>query len=233
VKLTLKILNDVLFQNDISPISLKESEHCFIGEAKENADFALLSVDERQKATSFKFKKDEWLYALSHQALRKTLSHYLNCPPQEIIFEEDENKKPFITSPTTQLHFNLSHSQSQFFFAVAETNIGVDVEFINSRFDFNSVIENYFSKSEQVAIRSAANPHNEFFRYWTIKESILKFLGTGITDFIKQIDLSKKEININGNVTSELYVTSFLKEDYAYAVCCGEDVKAIFFSASE
>ena len=70
--------------------------------------------------------------------------------------------------------FNLSHSGDLAALAVAETEIGVDVEKIkpiNAK-TLNSVL----SETERLSVSS----DEDFFKVWTAKESLLKCVGSGL-----------------------------------------------------
>ena len=67
--------------------------------------FNLLSDEEKQKSTRFANDEQRCTWILSHAFLRLVCAHYLNKTPQEIVFYQNENGKPFIQDSILQ--FNL------------------------------------------------------------------------------------------------------------------------------
>lgn len=87
-----------------------------------------------------------------------------------------ENGKPgFENIP---LHFSLSHSEKYSACLVSDMHVGLDIEHepeIRPR-----VVERFFTVDEQERILRSEDKGREFARIWTAKESVLKFLGTGL-----------------------------------------------------
>lgn len=81
------------------------------------------------------------------------------------------------------IHFNLSHSGQYVMCAVGGVPVGVDIqENIGNK---SSVAKRFFPRNEYERILSCpdeASANTLFYRYWTLKESYVKTLGTGIGD---------------------------------------------------
>ena len=56
--------------------------------------------------------------------------------------------------------------------------VGVDVEITDPEIDLN-IARNYFYNSEYENIMKSDNPSEEFFKYWVLKESYMKYTGLG------------------------------------------------------
>ena len=89
-------------------------------------------------------------------------------------FELGEQGKPYLPD-YPGVHFNLSHSGSRVMCIVAPGEAGCDVEVVQSR-HVDYVIR-CLTESEQRLARASIV---DFFRIWTLKESILKLSGKGL-----------------------------------------------------
>jgi 4'-phosphopantetheinyl transferase len=159
--------------------------------------YDLLVPEEQEKASRFHFEKDKMRYILTRGVLRKLLSFYLNQNPTTVSFEYNSSGKPILATDKLQedLRFNLSHSGDFALIAFSHgRNIGIDLEQINSEFDYEIVAKNFFSPEEIESIEKTkkSKQHRLFFQYWTRKEAILKGLGKGLSNSMKELDVSKQ-----------------------------------------
>ena len=142
----------------------------------------LLSQPECDRAARFQFARDRHRFVVSHAILRLTLSRYLNCDPEQIQYQIQENGKPLLAN-MPQLHFNLAHSHELALIAVTQLGeIGVDVEFIRPLQDMVQLARQCFSMQEFLQFKDlpASERHQAFFTCWTRKEAFLKALGFGL-----------------------------------------------------
>lgn len=87
------------------------------------------------------------------------------------------HKRPYLLQKPD---FNISHSGAYVMCAFSDQNsIGIDIEEIKE-IDIND-FKRMFSPEEWFTIHSAENSLQEFYSYWTAKESLLKADGRGIT----------------------------------------------------
>lgn len=100
--------------------------------------------------------------------------------------DSDENGKPFIEE--SSICFNLSHSGSLALCAVSDGAVGCDVEVIHpcSR----KIAQRFFTKAEAELLEKSECADLVFTRLWTMKESILKCLGTGLSGGLSEYDFS-------------------------------------------
>ncbi|NAS13232.1 4'-phosphopantetheinyl transferase family protein [Poritiphilus flavus] len=142
-----------------------------------------LSQAEVERSEKFKFTKDQHRFILTRGVLRTLLGKYLNTDPEAVEFEYSAYQKPSLHG-NHSIQFNVGHSGS---YAVLgfhrDTEIGVDVEFLNPELQPLSIAQNFFSSKE--VERLGKFPKNEqipaFYRCWTRKEAIIKALGTGLS----------------------------------------------------
>lgn len=108
---------------------------------------------------------------------------YLKINPEDIQFDYSEFGKPFFKAAPS-LKFNLSHSGERIVIAFCHTQeVGVDIEKIKYELDVLELAQNFFSKTEIVALEE--QPLEElpksFFRCWTRKEAFIKAEGSGLS----------------------------------------------------
>ena len=77
--------------------------------------------------------------------------------------------------------FNISHSHGVVIFTLYEFDVGVDIEKIRTSQDD---VRRYISNDEEYAY---IKDDKSFYEIWTSKESLVKALGIGIKDNIKDI----------------------------------------------
>jgi 4'-phosphopantetheinyl transferase len=154
---------------------------------------ATLSSDELARAERFRFEKDRLRFIAGRGILRTILSRYLGIEPQNIQFNYGSRGKPLLSQDAnSKISFNLSHSQDLAICGVSLVHdLGVDVEFIRSIDNVESLAKRFFSSQEYENIKSF--PPNQqqkiFFRYWTCKEAFLKATGVGIGE-LEAIEIS-------------------------------------------
>ncbi len=109
-------------------------------------------------------------------------------------------------------YFSLSHSNDYVVLGVSDSEIGVDIEMKRSR---NPKLADYvFSDSEKAALKEEM----DFYRLWTSKESLVKYVGFGIDRDLKLIPA----LPLNGKKTyvgKNAYAINFdYKENYCISV---------------
>ena len=72
--------------------------------------------------------------------------------------------------------------------------VGADVEYIDDEIDLN-IAQQYFYNSEYKSIMNAENKSDEFFKYWVLKESYMKYTGLGMN-----LELNSFEIIIEDTI---------------------------------
>ena len=146
---------------------------------------ATLAVDERNRSARFRFQRDRQHFIVAHGVLRQLLGQYLQTEPGRIGYEYQAFGKPQL-SPRFggRLNFNLSHSAGLALVAIAaESEVGVDIEYIRAQSDYAELARNFFSAAE-VDQLSALPDHlyaEAFIGCWTKKEAYVKARGRGLT----------------------------------------------------
>ena len=133
----------------------------------------------------------------------------------DFVVSSHENGKPYIKG--SEVHFNLSHSYDIVLCAVGDEQVGCDVEHIKA---YNEKIAHrFFTEKEQMRLNESYNKALDFTKLWTLKESILKYSGEGMSGGLSSYDFS-------GYLDSEsfdLYGCHFesrTSSDYVISICC-------------
>lgn len=167
---------------------------------------SILSDDEKEKASKFRFKKDQNQFILSRGALRVLSANYLNIDAKNIVFKYGKYGKPEFDF-NSDLKFNVSHSGNFGIIGfVKNFDIGIDIEKIKNDFDVLDIASNYFSELEIETIKKLPKEkHVEYFyRCWTRKESFIKAKSLGLT-----FPLDSFSVCINSNKKTELLETKW------------------------
>ena len=137
--------------------------------------YKLLPKRRKEKVDHFKFDKDKKLSAGAYLLLDKLLREENITRPN---FKIGKYGKAYISN-YKDIHFNLSHSGKMVLCAISDMKVGADIEYIDYEIDLN-IAKYYFYSSEYENIMNAKNKPDEFFKYWVLKESYMKYTGLGM-----------------------------------------------------
>ncbi|WP_149277117.1 4'-phosphopantetheinyl transferase family protein [Pareuzebyella sediminis] len=145
----------------------------------------VLSHDEIDKASTFKFEKDQNISVLSRGLLKMISAEYLGIKADMIDLKYGTFGKPFYANSTSNfLKFNVSHSGNYIVLAFTkDSEIGVDVELIKRNFNVLDIAQNFFSIEEIKSLKTFEKSERveAFFRCWTRKEAFIKAKGSGLS----------------------------------------------------
>lgn len=103
--------------------------------------------------------------------------------------ERSSQGKPYLKD-RPDFHFNLTHSGRWVAIAWGTEPVGLDVEAFRAGADTGKLARRFFCPDEQAYL----NEHPEqFFRLWTMKESYLKYRGTGLTAALNSFSVLEPE----------------------------------------
>ena len=157
---------------------------------REEAAVAWLDRAENDRLHRFRIERPRRDFALCRAALRANLCNLLGCTNDRVSFEYHEHGKPFalVDGRPASLGFNVSHSAPHGLIAFAPAEwprrrIGVDAEVRRPDRDFDGIAERVYGPGERAALAAARGEDKIrlFYRLWTLKEAIIKALGTGFT----------------------------------------------------
>jgi 4'-phosphopantetheinyl transferase len=141
-----------------------------------------LTAEERERAARMHFPGDRHQQLVTRAMVRGVLSRYAPVAPADWIFERSAEGRPRIAGDHHGLHFNLAHTRGLVALAVARVpDLGVDAEHAGKSAPL-AVARRYFSAAEIQALDALPEPERpaRFRRLWTLKESYLKAIGTGV-----------------------------------------------------
>ena len=178
-------------------------------------DFRQLS-SEKELARAGKFLSDSEreTYLACHAMLRLILSERIGVNPEEVSYAAGVYNKPGLQGDS--LFFNISHTKKAFAIAVSSTGaLGLDIEDIDRKVDIDSVTGSYFSDKElEFTMESDSGTEERFFMLWTRKEALLKAMGTGIIDDLRQVEVSGEENYVNADLFNKNYCRASIIRDY-------------------
>ena len=152
--------------------------------------YGLVPQIRKEKINFYRFEKDKKLSAGAYLLLKKLLDEENITDP---IFKTEKYGKAYISN-NDNIHFNLSHSGKIVLCAISDMEVGVDVEYVDSEIDLD-IAKQYFYNSEYETIMNSNNPSDEFFKYWVLKESYMKYTGFGMN-----LELDSFEIIIKDRI---------------------------------
>ncbi len=171
----------------------------------------------KAKAARFYHIEDAKRCILGEAMLRccyTTLFHQKELP--EII--SSDYGKPYFASEKN-VYFNISHSGKWVVLALADEEVGIDIEQIQRQPD--SLMKTALTSEEYEHLQNSVDREKQFIRYWTIKESYAKRLGKGL--LIHPGSISVRDVLEKYEVTSILFDGA-----YALSVCGSQSVDKIY-----
>jgi len=183
--------------------------------------FPLLSPEKKTSIKSFSNREDALRSLTGEWLARKVISAKLNIPLEKIVIAADAKGKPVLLGG--EIHFNISHSGRWVVLVVDERPAGIDVEQIR-QMDVDLLIDSVFTEEEKKYILSGSGKDKtyRFFEMWTLKESLMKAIGEGLTLPLKDYAIIKDndKIKLFSKDTNQYYFKQYyIGVDYVLAVC--------------
>ena len=91
------------------------------------------------------------------------------------------------------IQFNLSHCEKGCACIVSKSEVGIDIQDAVDLPD--GVTELVCTESEKQALEKSTDRTADFIKMWTLKEAVLKMLGTGLAQDMKTVDTERLEHN--------------------------------------
>ena len=165
----------IVLHVDLTPDADREAEAASLLDAAETERWrAFLSVRARRE------------FALCRVALRVCLAERLGCTNRQLSFDRLEHGKPVarVAGRLVDTGFNVSHSGRHGLIAIgARDCLGVDVEERVDQRDLEGIGSMVYGPSERRFLGIAAGRERVrlFYRLWSMKEALIKALGTGFS----------------------------------------------------
>ena len=151
----------------------------------ENIALKLRNFDVELDSNSKTYKEKLFSQFIRHNVLRDFLKL------SEIEFSVNQNNKPYLESHS-HTYFNISHTKNHIVMAVADRDIGVDIEELVSSKSFIGIAKRYFSDCEINELEQSLSLEKDFYTLWTLKESQVKRNSLGIAYGLKDATFFKK-----------------------------------------
>lgn len=123
--------------------------------------------------------------------------------------------------------YNLSHSGKWVAIAYGNTEVGIDIEKIQP--GKGDIADKFFTEEENCFIHEAKGREQveRFTQIWTLKESYIKYLGTGLSTRLDSFSVNAAAGVVtgqNGEIQKGLSLKSYpFDTDYYLSVCCAEE----------
>ncbi len=124
-----------------------------------------------------------------------------------------KNGKPFLPDGP---FFSLSHSGSIAACAISDAELGLDVQFLHACSE--DFVKRFFTASEHEHIINADDKDYAFTMLWSLKESYLKAVGTGLNEPLNSFSIVPGEV-IRFFENSELGFWHSVVDGFHFALC--------------
>lgn len=191
----------IYLNDDIEKLPLKEA-------------LQQISEQRREQALKFKYELGQRLSVAAYLLLKEGLRQEYGITGNPV-FAYTEHGKPSIQGHP-EIFFNLSHCRQGAICAIGRGPIGVDIESIREYRE--SLVAYTMNGEEKAQIERAPNPAVEFIKLWTMKESLLKLTGTGISTDMKDVLTNTQLRYRHTTVVNQ-------QRGYVWSVCEAREVK--------
>lgn len=187
--------------------------------------YGTLSPVRKKKIDAYMYDKDKYLSMGAGYLLENGLKAHA-LPPQQMHYEYGRDGKPGINDP--RLRFNISHSGVFTVCAFSGTEIGIDLQQMTKRVN-PTAFGVACSPKEKKYLKALDRKKwtSEFYRMWTIKESYMKFLGTGLSLAPSRVDVNLEDFPLSVSLDGKKQNTYFKEYDvgidYKLTVCSGRN----------
>lgn len=128
-----------------------------------SGDSALRTIDEQREA--------------SRALLEEAFSREYGIEAGKRGIMKDAWGKPYLQD-CQGIHFNISHCRGGVALCLSSCRTGIDIE--RARPFSGVTAAKVLNKAEWLSVQQSEEPEREFFRFWTLKESYVKAIGTGL-----------------------------------------------------
>ena len=153
---------------------------------REACAFSLLDAEEKARWHRFPVPAPGRRFALCRAALRINIAERLGCSNGQLSFGYGEHGKPYALVDGQRVHagFNVSHCGQHGLIVLASNDeIGIDVAERTPRRDLDGIGGLVYGPGERdlLSLASGAQKVHLFYRLWSMKEALIKALGSGFS----------------------------------------------------
>ncbi len=148
---------------------------------------------------------------LGRLLLRAALYEVYGIAAADAVIRTKANGKPYLLD-IPDIHFGISHTETCVVCAVSPIPVGIDAQSGGGRHD--RIITRLFSDRErEYVLEGGAVSEERFLRIWTMKESLVKLTGKGMSDNFGKTDV------LSTDESGEVFFRCFEMCDAAVTVC--------------
>ncbi len=142
------------------------------------------SSSEKQRLEKISATSRRCEYIAGHYLLRAMLQSLFGPSLSNEAIEHLPDQPPRLLDSSLPVDFNISHSDGLVACVLSQKGeVGIDIESPRRSSDIDSIASGFFSKNEAAAIHALDSDEKtaEFYRLWTLKESVMKATKEGIS----------------------------------------------------
>ncbi|GMT35825.1 hypothetical protein PFISCL1PPCAC_27122, partial [Pristionchus fissidentatus] len=158
-----------------------------------------ITQEEFDKLSKMRHREDTLAALYGRLLLREGVRKFTNCNWEDITFGRTERGKPYTMTPeSAKFGINISHQGNYVAFASSCTpRVGVDVMRLDKERNNKSADEYINSMAKSASVEELKQMRSQpteamkmtmFYRYWCLKEAILKATGEGIMQDLNRLD---------------------------------------------
>jgi 4'-phosphopantetheinyl transferase len=178
----------------------------------------VLSIDEQDRAGRFHLQRDRLRWTAARVLLRFVLGNYLCVAPAAVVFEVEQDGRPFVRWPISDwLSFSSTHSGGLALVAVtAGQTVGVDIEAIRLDVDVDAIARRVLGEpiTQELRFTLPEDRVAAFFRAWVREEARGKCRGTGLVepdDERRSLPLPVTDLEVDEGYAGALAVASQIR----------------------
>jgi 4'-phosphopantetheinyl transferase len=154
--------------------------------------YKFTSIEKQSQILKYSFFEDAIRTMIGELLIRLYVVGKYRINNNSIKFSKGTFGKPYLKN-VKDMEFNISHSGDWVVVAFGRSELGIDIEFMK-QIDFG-IASRFFSRYEKDFIISGNQDmqRHRFYQIWTLKESYLKAIGTGLSGGIKEISFCKPD----------------------------------------
>lgn len=158
------------------------------------------SSDTRERIQRYTRQRDAFRTAVGEALVRVAAGRILGIRHSDINFKREAFGKPYIEH-YPRFHFNLSHAGDWVVCVINNSPVGIDIEKIKPI--TLDIARYHFSKIEYHDLMLYPEQERLYYFYdlWTLKESYLKMLGTGLSTPLDSFSIRKQPQHITMQAT--------------------------------
>ena len=200
----------------------------------------MIQPEEKQRIEQFRYQTDMKSSLAGRLLLRSFAVSVLGVDNHCVEFTRSDRGKPVLKTGDGGWDYNVSHAGDWVVLAAGQVDmIGVDVmKTSDSRVtrleEFFRIMRRQFTDQEWININNAGDEEDQlsrFFRHWTLKESYVKAVGTGLNIDLRRLNfklneeslnqddvVSSTKLEVDGDVTDWRFEESVLDEEHVVSV---------------